>query len=349
MKKFIVLISAILFATGPALADEKQNQDTLQQQFSALAKRGNSYFTGETTFPTAYVLYSLGLEGLFDKQKNESFKGLTDTLVSTYISPSFKKTDENFSKKFTAHFLETKFESLKDRQVLSLGEGFSGFVPYLLSRGIHVIGLDLWYALNFPIETLSPSLREKELMKNYRSDSRFNANLISGNALDLKKSIKAKKKFAFIHKNGIKDNSFHYVYAHRLLGCFATEAEQMKAISEAIRVTKKSGQIRFTDFYSEIKITEDSLKDLEAKHNITVYIYYHSFVLITRNDVFKIKEETKGNQQFKDGKFYIPKITDGIPAKIMEQEILAQYKKKKPIIVFPSLASTDMLLIIEKK
>lgn len=113
-------------------------------------------------------------------------------------------------------------EHLKENHlsVLSLGEGYSELLPYLIEKGITIKGLDLWYHSSNLVHENSAVVKKMNEFQNM-----FAAHLIRGSALDIP----------------LKAESVDFVFSHRLLVSLHI-AEQLRAITETIRVLTISGE-----------------------------------------------------------------------------------------------------------
>lgn len=118
---------------------------------------------------------------------------------------------------------------LDGKSVLSVAEGISGFIPFLLSKDIQARGLDIWYG-----QDDFPDNFSGKLMRKYVAD--YSEHLIQGSA----QSIPA------------LDISYDLVVSHLLVNNFKSAEWSMIVdfITEAVRVTKPGGQIRIFGFAS---------------------------------------------------------------------------------------------------
>ncbi|MDD0853365.1 class I SAM-dependent methyltransferase [Halobacteriovorax sp. GB3] len=131
-------------------------------------------------------------------------------------------------------------------RTLSLGEGFSGLVPFLLSQGIEVKGLDLWY---HAMDDLPANNNTVRLMREYTRN--YGKHLIQGSATDIP----------------IEDNSIDIIMAHQLLNNL-DERTSREVINEAIRVIRPiEGHIRLVGLKQH---SIDYLQRLQTQGRIDV-------------------------------------------------------------------------------
>jgi SAM-dependent methyltransferase len=122
---------------------------------------------------------------------------------------------------------EEQVEALAGRSVLSLGEGYSDLVPYLIWIGVKAQGLDLWYhKKSYPKTDLG------RLMEGY--NKKFGQYLIQGDARD----------------TGLAPNSYDFVVSANLVDNLKKFEDKISVLDEAIRLTKVGGQVRILGFKS---------------------------------------------------------------------------------------------------
>lgn len=122
---------------------------------------------------------------------------------------------------------EIQVEALAGRSVLSLGEGYSDLVPYLIWIGVKAQGLDLWYhKKSYPKTNLG------RLMEGY--NKRFGQYLIQGDARD----------------TGLPPNSYDFVISANLVDNLKKFEDKVSVLDEAIRLAKVGGQVRILGFKS---------------------------------------------------------------------------------------------------
>jgi len=111
-------------------------------------------------------------------------------------------------------------------RVLSIAEGVSGLLPYLLTQGMNVTGLDLWYG-----KTDYPNNFTGRLMREYVRD--YGPHLMPGDA----------------QKIPLENEVVDLVVSHMLVNN-VSQTKQRKILKEALRVTAKGGQVRLFGFGS---------------------------------------------------------------------------------------------------
>ncbi len=104
------------------------------------------------------------------------------------------------------------------KKVLSVAEGESPFVPYLVKQGISTKGLDLWYSS----DTALPQGVLGDRMRDYREENQNY--LVEGSAFNMP----------------FPDESFDFVITHFLMNNLE-EVEIQHVINEVIRVTTRGG------------------------------------------------------------------------------------------------------------
>lgn len=111
-------------------------------------------------------------------------------------------------------------ETLLHRKGISVGEGFSGLLPYLLKNGIDVTGVDLWYHR----EGL-PDNHAGNRMRDYIRE--YGSHLVAGSAMNLP----------------FESNSQDFVLSHKLVNNLKSE-DVLKVVEESVRVLKAKGSAR---------------------------------------------------------------------------------------------------------
>lgn len=112
----------------------------------------------------------------------------------------------------------------KGEAVLSLAEGASGLLPFLLDQGFQAKGLDLWYGLDE-----LPSNYSGQLMRDYVQQ--YGDHLVQSDARSIPWD----------------DETAGLVVSHMLVNNVDTDV-QKDVIKEAIRVVKQGGQVRLFGF-----------------------------------------------------------------------------------------------------
>ncbi len=166
-----------------------------------LPSMGDAFVTSEFFYSTPMVLTGLGL----DPWISEGLKDLMYIPVKETVN-----VDSQFS--------QSPIAGLK---VLSIGEGFSGLVPFLLKKGAAAQGVDLVYG-----GAIDDGVAGKEYMLAYQK--KYSENLFFGDAQDL--------------PDDFDSASYDLVLMHCVLESIPNEA---KAIKEAFRLLKPKGELRF--------------------------------------------------------------------------------------------------------
>ncbi len=178
--------------------------------------------SGDYLYPTVLVLQNLGLPQLIDTNllKTFSVTGATSTLGnSNWKTP----------------------EDVKDKKILSLGEGTSGLVPYFRSKGANAVGLDLWYD---PATPIPEAAMQTDIMRAYRK--KYQHCLIEGSASDL---------------CGIESGAIDLITSHKVFN-YLDPQTQSGMLSESVRVVKDGGTIHFN--YANVD-TNSLVKTLGSK------------------------------------------------------------------------------------
>lgn len=124
----------------------------------------------------------------------------------------------------------------QNKEVLSLGEGYSGLVPWLRQNGINAWGLDLWYDSEATIRNINhPNV---PLLLNYiRNHAAY---LISADARNTR----------------LPSNSFDYILSHMLINNLPAE-DVRSVLLESIRLLKPGGSARFFGFENHVELVEE--------------------------------------------------------------------------------------------
>ncbi|MBC7465745.1 MAG: methyltransferase domain-containing protein [Bdellovibrio sp.] len=162
-------------------------------------------------------------ENLFSQNTNINdnpkarFDGMNITVDGVKVSGSQIKeirADLDLTDALLVHLKENQ------QSVLSLGEGYSELLPFLVEKGIRVKGLDLWYHTPDLKAEKSTAARHMEVFQNL-----YASHLIRGTALNIP----------------LKAESVDFVLSHHLLNSLHI-AQQLRIITETIRILKVSGE-----------------------------------------------------------------------------------------------------------
>lgn len=126
--------------------------------------------------------------------------------------------------------------SLKGKTVLSLAEGYSELLPYLLEQDVNGLGLDIWYhQTNFPQNESGAQMRE--------FNNRYGEYLIQGDA----------------RKIPVQSESMDRVVSHSLVNNFEDSSDGRMVLEDAIRTVKVGGEVRIFGFKEDDagKITQE--------------------------------------------------------------------------------------------
>jgi SAM-dependent methyltransferase len=171
------------------------------------------FVTGEFFYSVPIVLSNLGL-----------YHWAPSALAESYdVYPAYNEDELRNSK------VEVVRPLSSNSRVVSIGEGYSGLVPFLLANGQVAHGLDLVYGAK-----LDQTIAGYEYMKTY--ERKFAANLVQGNAADLPTHFKSGKADFVL---------FHAVFN------YLSEDDAAKALAHAFRILKCGGQIRMAPFLNE--------------------------------------------------------------------------------------------------
>lgn len=147
---------------------------------------------------------------------------------------------------------KSQLDRLKDKKVLSLAEGTSELVPYLLSQGIAAQGLDLWYG----DEDYPDNWAGREMRAYYE---KYKPYLIRADARNIPAA----------------DASYDFILSHMLMNnlSYPDRSPDMPAhysvLYETLRVLKKGGEARFFGIREDAKLKiERELKDLGIQYKM---------------------------------------------------------------------------------
>ncbi len=115
----------------------------------------------------------------------------------------------------------------KSRQVVSIAEGLSGLLPYLLDHQVKTIGVDLWYR-----ESRYPDTPHGRRLKAY--NDKYGQHLRRGDARHLE--------FA--------DESIDVVLSHKFVNNLHI-ADTLRVFSEMVRILSIGGEARISDVYKK--------------------------------------------------------------------------------------------------
>jgi|GEM_PF-4607625 len=207
----------------PAAVDPRHQVTVNPKQVPVIQSEGQREsvpITGEASYPTPLVLYNLGLGQLVGEAGDVGFQ--VDFAWRAAAAPDgYPVTD----------LLAVSATALADQPVLSLGEGYSGLVPFLRQRGIRAYGLDLWYDPAIPLPANAVGRR---FMDEYRH--RHQDILITGDATDLRR-VRSRD------FRTLADDSFAMVVSHILFE-YLERVDQVRLLKEALRVTRPGGTVR---------------------------------------------------------------------------------------------------------
>lgn len=136
-------------------------------------------------------------------------------------TPAWYPTPDVLSRLGVSKRLATTWRK-KNFQVVSVGEGAGGLLPWLVEMGVKAKGVDLWYGSAHPF----PKNQIGAEMKRYQD--LYKAHLIGGNAFSLP----------------FKTDSVDIVLSNKLINNFVKPEERLNFISEVLRVLKSGGEAR---------------------------------------------------------------------------------------------------------
>ncbi|MBN2431507.1 MAG: class I SAM-dependent methyltransferase [Acidobacteria bacterium] len=207
----------------PTNIDPRHQVTVNPKQVPVIQSEGQREFvpiTGEASYPTPLVLYNLGLGRLVADAGDDGFQ------VDFAWRPAATPPDYP-----VADLLAVSAASLADQPILSLGEGYSGLVPFLRRLDIRAYGLDLWYD---PAVPLPDNAVGRRFMDEYRR--RHQDILITGDATDLRR-VRSRD------FQTLADDTFAMVVSHILFE-YLERADQVRMLREALRVTRPGGTVR---------------------------------------------------------------------------------------------------------
>ena len=181
--------------------------------------------SGDDTLPTPLVFSHLGLNKLITEEHKEAFT--LDDLKPLFIF-SIGKTDASketvSSNTLWDRIYETPtLEDLKHLNILDIGSGTSGMIPYFQNRGVkNARGLDIWYGLDIPLPTGSHS----HFLETYRQ--KHQPYLVQDDATKLE---------------SISDRQYDQIYSHMLFGNLKIQ-QQTAMLKQVIRISKPNSTIR---------------------------------------------------------------------------------------------------------
>lgn len=120
------------------------------------------------------------------------------------------------------HLEKTNLKELHEKKIASIGEGFGPLVPGMTREGLSIVGVDLWYHHPRVLEGGEGVLKQMQLFNQLYGD-----NLVAGTCMALP----------------LENESQDLVISRRLLSNL-TYKENLLAVDEMVRVTKRGGEIR---------------------------------------------------------------------------------------------------------
>jgi len=134
--------------------------------------------------------------------------------------------------------------TLKSKKIVSVAEGVSGLLPYLLSQGLDAKGLDIWYHTEG-----IPHNEVGQLMSDYVSQ--YGAHLIKGDATEMP----------------LSSNSHDLVLSHQFVNNVESNVVN-KFLGECVRVLKVGGEARVYGFTKddEVDRVKEATDFLNAKY-----------------------------------------------------------------------------------
>jgi hypothetical protein len=238
----IAIYSGIATSQGTFRITGEPGEDSSVSAISTAERVG---VTGEPIYPTPFVLGNLLFPGLVSEDHDNIFEVAVAMQPIAYSSFFSLATGEqevsDLRQKIRSLITNPRYtrpEVYKDAVILSLGEGYSGLVPYLRSIGIEAYGLDLIYDKDLPEDFVG-----REFISEYIN--RHRDYLIAGDATDLSKVKKLTDNNGLVDfQNKIYDRSVDLVVSHYLLEYLKPEY-QKKMLSESLRVLNYGGEAKF--------------------------------------------------------------------------------------------------------
>lgn len=331
-KRRSLLILLFITASSPGWGQAGKVSSNPHEDPTVKSQGQEIVVTGEPRGATPHVLADLGLNDFASKEMLEQ---CTFGSQGMQLFPEPKKmTTEDWTKFAT----RMKISDFKGKNVLSLGEGYSGFVPYLRAQGVKAYGVDLWYGDKSEID---PKARGAKMMEAYRK--KFGAQgdniLVEGDATDLKTAK---------HKDfpeGIPADSMDAVFSRHLLGYLPLNG-QKRMLEEAVRVTKPKGTIRIAHYLTNFEKSDaesqaflDMLKQLAKDDKIEVRAYGAQSICAWKQGQFEEAMDLSGQE------VVIPNRSDTFEL----QSFKDMMKKDKVGIAAPGIKSLLMMIEITKK
>jgi len=204
--------------------------------------------TGEWHYPTPIVLLHLGLASWISTEQERDYRAQSRSNILYFHSLDRSLKNVGLKVLLLDKKLYPNLESYRGKKILSLGEGYSGLVPFLNRHKIHAFGLDLWYDEN--IEIPKPTLGWR-FMQSYRK--RYKDFLITSDATQMP---------------NIPDKSYDMVVSHFLFE-YLKESLQRKMLEESLRVLKPGGLLRYA-FHANpsLLLERDGNRNIRARRNL---------------------------------------------------------------------------------
>lgn len=174
--------------------------------------------TGESTFSLPVILRSLDLEAVFPLPlggQSEVAGSLAVKLESPDPMPAALPLEVGRSK------------------ILTLGEGYSGFLPYLVDNGYQAIAVDLWYDDDLtPLRRYPHYSHLLDYVREYRSS------LVAGNVNDLANLTRSGTRFSLSAAG-----PFDLIVSHQMFDRL-TPINKIKMITEGLTYLRAGGTFK---------------------------------------------------------------------------------------------------------
>jgi len=253
---FVFLFPAFFFLF-PAFGEEKRPLPKISKgkaqlvtlpQFEYAGTIAPITVTGEWHYPTPVVLLHLGLSSWISVEQERDYRAQARREILYFHCPDQRLKNISLKILHSDKKLYPNLESYRGKKILSLGEGYSGLVPFLNRHKIHAFGLDLWYDEN--IEIPKPTLG-LQFMQTYRK--RFKDSLITSDATRMR---------------DIPDKTYDMVVSHFLFE-YLDKSLQTKMLEESLRVLKPGGLLRYA-FHANpsLLLERDGVGKIRARRNL---------------------------------------------------------------------------------
>lgn len=217
---FLFLSAISAFAQNPTYQFVVHPGSGMVVQYTENGQIHSVAVTGELIYPTPWVLNNLQLGGWITQVQQEQWELESQRRNIVHADAPYEKLDET-------DINELNHIPMEGQNVLSVGEGASGFIPFVerhrFERGTQelILGLDLWYAKEHMPEV---DIFERQYF------SRYQSLLIKGDAGQLSAHFKTP--------------TFDLIVANYVFTYLPTYTK-VEFVRQALNLLKSKGTLRF--------------------------------------------------------------------------------------------------------